>query len=70
MCNFSFALYKFRLYCIIFHLYSIMIIHLYCIRLFIYICNDKFHWDKEDEMRGEGGGVVAQKMRGGYAGEG
>ena len=37
-------MYKFYLYCIIFHLYSIMIIHLYCIRVFIYICYDEFHW--------------------------
>ena len=41
-----------------------MIIHLYCIRLFIYICYDEFHWGKEDKMRG-GGGVLRKKLRGG-----
>ena len=29
-----------------------MMIHLYCIRVFIYICYDEFHWGKEDKMRG------------------
>ena len=51
-----------------------MIIHLYCIRVFIYICYDEFHWGKEDKMRGvrkkfEGGGVSGEgkedKMWGG-----
>ena len=44
MYDFSFALYKFYLYFINLHLYSIMIIHLYCIRVFIYVCYDEFHW--------------------------
>ena len=40
-----------------------MIIHLYCIRVFVYICYDEFHWGKEDKMRGGGG--VLQKIEGG-----
>ena len=45
-----------------------MIIHLYCIRVFIYICYDELHWGKEDKMRGD---VAKKKLRGeGYAGEG
>ena len=50
-----------------------MIIHLYCVRVFIYICYDEFHWGKEDKMRGGGEGVMLRKkLRGGgwYAGEG
>ena len=39
-----------------------MIIHLYCIRVFIYICYDEFHWGKEDKMRGVGG--CEKKIRG------
>ena len=39
-----------------------MIIHLYCIRVFIYICYDEFHWGKEDKMRG-GGGCCEKKLR-------
>ena len=39
-----------------------MIIHLYCIRVFIYICYDEFHWGKEDKMRG--GGVAKKKIEG------
>ena len=45
-----------------------MIIHLYCIRVFIYICYDEFLWGKN--MR-RGGGVLRKKIEGGgYAGEG
>ena len=43
-----------------------MIIRLYCIRVFIYICYDEFHWGKEDKMRGG----CEKKLRGRYAGEG
>ena len=35
-----------------------MNIHFYCIRVFIYICYDEFHWGKEVKM---GGGDVAKK---------
>ena len=41
-----------------------MIIHLYCIRVFIYICYDEFHWGKEDKMRGGGGGCEKKKLDG------
>ena len=41
-----------------------MIIHLYCIRVFIYICYDEFHWGKEDKMPGGGGGCE-KKFEGG-----
>ena len=43
-----------------------MIIHFYCIQVFIYICYDEFHWGKKGKMRGGG----AKKNEGGYAGEG
>ena len=39
-----------------------MIIHLYCIRVFIYICYDEVHWGKVDKMRGGG---CKKEMRGG-----
>ena len=41
-----------------------MIIHLYCIRVFIYICYDEFHWGKKTKC---GGGVLRKKnLTGGF----